>query len=100
MRLKQRVGHTKRGFEASHGPTPEHCLPSSFVDKDEERWVVTRIGAKRTRAGVLYYQVFWEGYVEPSWEPADMITKDAPIAVKQFLDSLSSGSGQRRRGAG
>jgi len=86
VRLQNRIGHSKRNFEPSGGPTPEYCLPPAFSEDNEERWVVTRIGGKRTKAGILYYQVFWEGYIEPTWEPADMIKKDAPLAVEEFLD--------------
>jgi hypothetical protein len=89
----QRTGRNgKRGFEASEGPTPEFCLPPTFSDDTEERWVVTRIGGKRTREGIQYYQVFWEGFVEPSWEPADMIEEDAPLVVKAFLDDSPTSS--------
>jgi len=95
VRLSQRTGHAKRCFEPSDGPTPEFCLPSSFSGNNEERWVVTRIGGRKTKEGILYYQVFWEGYDEPSWEPADMIIEDAPLAVRKFLRSLSSGSTKR-----
>ena len=92
VRMHQaRTGHGRR-FEAPGGPIPELCMPSEFSDDNEERWVVTRIGGKRTMAGILYYQVFWEGFAEPSWEPADMIKEDAPLAVKQFMDGIPSGS--------
>jgi hypothetical protein len=93
--MHQRTGHEKRGFEASEGPTPEFCLPSKFSDDTEERWVVARIGGKRTREGIRYYQVFWEGFVEPSWEPADMIEEDAPLVVKAFLDDTPSSLNRR-----
>ena len=96
-RLRQRIGHAKRVFEASDGPTPQFCLPSTVSDDIEERWIVTRIGGKRTRGGILYYQVFWEGYKEPTWEPADAINEDAPQVVKQFMDGNLSGSKKRRR---
>jgi hypothetical protein len=88
-----RTGHNgNKPFKASKGPTPEFCLPAKFSDDTEERWVVARIGGKRTREGICYYQVFWEGFVEPSWEPADMIEEDAPLAVKAFLDDTPSSS--------
>ena len=95
VRLQSRIGHSKRVFEPSGGPTPEYSLPPVFSEDNEERWVVTRIGGKKTKAGILYYQVFWEGYVEPTWEPADVIKEDAPLAIKEFLDCHPSHSGKR-----
>jgi len=90
VRLRQPNGHPKRGFEPSEYPMSEVSFPLEYSNDNEERWVVTRIGGRKTKRKMLYYQVFWEGYAEPSWEPADMIEEDAPLAVKAFLDSVPS----------
>jgi len=95
VRSCQPNGRTKRQFKVSDSPMPEFCPPSTFADDNMERWTVSRIGGKRTRAGILYYQVFWEGYAKPTWEPAHIIKEDAPLAVKEFLDGLPSGSAKR-----
>ena len=50
--------------------------------------MIARIGGKRTHKKVLQYQVYWEGYDEPTWEPADIVEEDAPLAVEEFLKHL------------
>jgi hypothetical protein len=77
-----------RRFQPSKGRTPELVLPLSPSEDQEERWVIDRIAGKREHEDVVEYQVYWEGYDDPTWEPAEIVEEDAPLAVKQFLKSV------------
>lgn len=79
-------GRSKRKFEPSTEEPLQLILPSSAIT--EELWVVSRITAQRTRARVHQYQVWWEGYDEPTWEPASIINEDAPSVVAAFKEII------------
>jgi hypothetical protein len=79
---------SRRRFHPSEGPTPELIVPLFPSDDHEERWTISRIAGQRKYRHVLQYQVYWEGFDEPTWEPAEMVQEDAPLAVEEFLNGL------------
>jgi hypothetical protein len=52
----------------------------------EDKWTLDSIQAERYfgRAREHQYRVVWTGDYDPTWEPADQILKDAPLAVEEF----------------
>ncbi|TFK37613.1 hypothetical protein BDQ12DRAFT_632192 [Crucibulum laeve] len=57
----------------------------------EKRYVVSHIGKHREGENGMEYYVFWEGYAasEATWEPELALTADAPLAVEQYLATLT-----------
>lgn len=78
-----------RVFKPTETLLPEPVFPITPLDNREERWVITRIIGWRKLDKVLQYQIVWEGYKEPTWEPAEMILQDAPLLVEKYLRSLA-----------
>jgi hypothetical protein len=56
----------------------------SGSQNEPRQYRVKCITDKRTVAGKTEYSVRWIGYHTPTWEPADVISTDAPEAVKEF----------------
>ena len=47
--------------------TPQ--TPHEQVEAEEKEHVVTAITAKCMKKGVVFYEVQWQGYEMPTWEP-------------------------------
>ena len=56
----------------------------------EEQYDVDAITDSRTRQGVKEYRVKWTGHSELTWEPADVLSEDAPDAVQEYEDSIAN----------
>lgn len=55
------------------------------VEVGDIYYVISHVVGQRKNHGVLEYQVFWEGYEEPEWHSASLITQDAPQVVQRYL---------------
>jgi hypothetical protein len=51
-----------------------------------EKFVVSSIHSHREVEGEREFLVYWEGYSsdDASWEPEDMLTDDAPNAIREY----------------
>lgn len=56
-----------------------------IIFDSEERYVIEAILGLELYNGVAWALIAWEGYDEPTWEPAHVILQDAP---ETFLDYL------------
>lgn len=45
----------------------------------QKKYIVDYIGDKRvTASGLVQYKIFWQGHLEPTWEPTRIIEDDCP----------------------
>ena len=54
------------------------------ASSEHKQWIVKRITEERIRDDKREYLVHWKGWRYPTWEPADIIEEDCPIAVQEF----------------
>ena len=61
------------------------------MDHEEIQYTIERITDHRTAKNGKQYLVQWKGYDddENTWEPAKIIEKDAPEAVKDYKEVLA-----------
>ena len=61
------------------------------MDHEEIQYTIERITDQRTTKNGKQYLVHWKGYDEDenTWEPAKIIEKDAPEAVKDYKEVLA-----------
>jgi hypothetical protein len=65
------------------------------ADSNAPQFRVKAIRNTRTVGGTTEYEVKWVGYAATTWEPASVISADAPEAVQQFEEFLERRSQAR-----
>ncbi|KAG1874513.1 hypothetical protein DFJ58DRAFT_695043 [Suillus subalutaceus] len=57
-----------------------------------EKFVVSSIQSHRGAEGEREFLVYWEGYSldDASWEPEDMLTDDAPNAIREYWERVQA----------
>ena len=58
--------------------------PGPLLIDGHEEWVVEKILGQEQRGGKSFYKVKWDGYSNPTWEPAEDIAADVPRLVRRF----------------
>ncbi|THG99573.1 hypothetical protein EW145_g7239 [Phellinidium pouzarii] len=67
-------------FESQRAPTP----PPPVVLDNEEEYEVDKILDSHIHRGKLQYLVKWTGYMDPTWQLEQDVTKNAAEAVEMF----------------
>jgi len=71
---------------------PEHKRKVPQDEDEGERYVIHRIIDHRLRKdGQKEYLIQWKGYDEDenTWEPAEVVEKDAPGSIEDYQDMLA-----------
>ena len=58
--------------------------PGPIIVNDEKHYALDRITGKERRGKESFYRVKWTGYDTQTWEPAQVITRQAPEAVQRY----------------
>ncbi|KAE7996960.1 hypothetical protein FH972_001636 [Carpinus fangiana] len=68
-------------------------------EQGEDEYVVEKIGSHKFIKGKVYYEVFWAGYADPTWEPRDNLD-GCPDQVKEYHQEIGGTPEPTKKKAG